>query len=501
MEFQRVLIANRGEIAVRIARTLRELGIQSVAVYSEADRQALHVLTADYAVPIGPAESSQSYLNMDRLIQAARETGAQAIHPGYGFLSENAEFARRVQEAGLVFIGPNPEAMEVTGDKLQARQRAMKAGVPVIPGTTEGLTDAREALEAARQIGFPVLLKAAMGGGGKGMRIVRNEEEFPSLFTLASQEAEAAFGDGRLYVEKYLENPRHVEIQILVDHHGNGVYIGERECSVQRRHQKVIEETPSPVVDDRLRQEMGEAAVALALETGYTNAGTVEFLVDSDGRFYFLEVNARLQVEHPITEMRFGLDLVEQQLRIAMGQKLPFDQLNLVGLGHAIEARIYAEDPFQNYLPSPGIVRYLVEPGGPGIRVDSGIYQGFEVPVYYDPILSKLIAWGETREQALRRLHRALEEYLILGLQTNIPLHLAVLQDPRFRSGEYDTGLLQDFQLEPRQDPPELLIGAALLGWADRRAVAQPLAETSARTGRGISTWRALYFPGKVRGI
>ncbi len=495
----RILIANRGEIAVRIRRTLREMGIQSVAVYSEADARALHVLLADQAVLIGPPESSESYLNMDRLIQAARETGAQAIHPGYGFLSENAEFARRVQEAGLVFIGPNPEAMELTGDKLLARQKALKAGVPVIPGTTEGLTDPRKALETARTIGFPVLLKAALGGGGKGMRIVRHEEEFESLFTLASQEAQAAFGDGRLYVEKFIENPRHVEIQILVDHHGNGVYIGERECSVQRRHQKVIEETPSPVVDEKLRREMGEAAVALALETGYTNAGTVEFLVDSQGKFYFLEINARLQVEHPITELRFGLDLVELQIRVARGERLPFRQQDLKGRGHAIEARIYAEDPFQNYLPSPGVIRYLVEPGGPGIRLDSGIYQGFEVPIYYDPILSKLVAWGETREQALERLQRALEEYLIFGLQTNIPLHLAVLQDPRFRSGDYHTGFLNDFHLNPQGDPADLLIGATLMGWTGRGREVQTLAVTPSGSGRGISTWRSLYFPNRAR--
>ncbi len=499
MEFQRVLIANRGEIAVRVARTLREMGIQSVAVYSEADARALHVLVADTALPIGPPESTESYLHMDRLLEAARRAGVQAIHPGYGFLSENAEFARRVQEAGLVFIGPSPEAMEVTGDKLQARRRAQRAGVPVIPGTTEALSDALEALAAARRIGFPVLLKAALGGGGKGMRVVRTEEEFVSLFNLAFQEAQAAFGDGRLYVEKLIENPRHVEIQILADHHGNAVYIGERECSVQRRHQKVLEETPSPVVDERLRRDMGEAAVALALETGYTNAGTVEFLVDSRGKFYFLEVNARLQVEHPITELRFGLDLVEWQLRVAMGERLPFRQQDLKGRGHAIEARIYAEDPFHDHMPSPGTIRYLAEPGGPGIRLDSGIYQGFEVPIYYDPILSKLVAWGETREQALRRLRRALQEYLILGLQTNIPLHLGILQDPRFQSGEYDTGFLNDFSLPAQADPPELLMGAALLGWTGHRTTARPLQE--ARTGRGMSTWRALFFPGKVRGI
>ncbi len=485
---QKVLIANRGEIAVRILRTLHEMGIHGVAVYSEVDQTALHVLLSDHAFPIGPAEARQSYLNIERIIQVAKESGADAIHPGYGFLSENPTFAEEVQKAGLVFIGPSPEAMQRMGDKVEARRIAEKAGVPVIPGTSEGFLNVHDALDASRQIGFPILLKARMGGGGKGMRVVRNEQELKTLFPMASDEALKAFGDGRIYIEKFIESPRHVEIQILADHYGNVVYLGERECSVQRRHQKVLEESPSPALTESLRKDMGEAAVALIREAGYTNAGTVEFLLDGQGRFYFLEVNARLQVEHPVTEMRFGLDLVQLQILVAMGQRLPFRQKDLTPHGHAIEARIYAEDPYRNFLPSPGTIRFLVEPGGPGIRVDSGIYAGYTVPVYYDPILSKVIAWGKDRKEALTRLERALKDYLLLGIATNLPFHHHLLQHSDLQSGDYTTRILENFQM-PEPEGREAIPAAIVV------QTTQPPSPTRAQGKSGISRWRSVGFP------
>lgn len=454
--FKRVLIANRGEIAVRIIRTLREMGIESVVVYSDADATSLHVLRADYAYHLGPSMPEASYLDMERIVAIAKESHSDAIHPGYGFLSENPEFARLCEREGIVFIGPTPGSMQLMGNKVEARNVAKKVGVPVIPGTEHGLTDAEIAYKEAKEIGFPVLLKAQMGGGGKGMRIVRKESEFKSLFNLATNEAKNAFGDGRIYVEKFIENPRHVEIQILADTHGNVIALGERDCSVQRRHQKVIEESPSPFLTEKTRKEMMEAAVALIRESGYTNAGTVEFLVTPEQNFYFLEVNARLQVEHPVTEMRFNIDIVREQILIAMGHRLSLSE-KVEPSGHAIEARIYAEDPYNDFYPSPGRINFLLEPGGAGIRVDSGVYQGFTVPVEYDPILSKVIAWGTTREESLLRLKRAIKEYVILGIQTNLPLHQYLLENERFVSGDYDTNILSDLVLsKPKADLPIL---------------------------------------------
>ncbi|HEY6331975.1 MAG TPA: acetyl-CoA carboxylase biotin carboxylase subunit, partial [Blastocatellia bacterium] len=393
--FTKILIANRGEIAVRIARGCREMGISPVAVYSEADRASLHVRVADEAICLGPAPSGESYLSIDKVIDAARQTGAQAIHPGYGFLSENANFAQAVEESGLVLIGPPSNAMRLMGTKTSARVVARKAGAPVVPGTTSALGNVEEAVQTALDIGYPVMLKAAAGGGGKGLRLVRSADELPGAFSLARSEAESSFKDSSVYIEKYIEHPRHIEIQLMGDRQGNLVYLGERECSLQRRHQKVIEEAPSPVMDPELRQRMGEAAVNIAREAGYYNAGTIEFLVDRDRNFYFLEMNTRLQVEHPVTESVIGRDLVHEQIRVAAGSRLSINQSDVSIRGHSVECRIYAEDPDNNFMPSPGKITGLAVPSGPGIRNDSGIYPGWEVPVYYDSLLAKLIVWSE----------------------------------------------------------------------------------------------------------
>ncbi len=430
-----VLIANRGEIAVRIIRACQELGIRTVAVYSEADAQAPHVREADAAVNIGPPASTQSYLVGERIIEAAKRTGATAIHPGYGFLSEREWFARAVRDAGLVFVGPPAEAIAATGSKTAARQLAISADVPVVPGTTEGLRDANEATEIAERFGYPVLLKAAAGGGGKGMRVVRAKGELAGALDAARREAKNAFGDDAVYVEKYIEGPRHVEIQVLGDTHGTMLSLGERECSVQRRHQKMIEEAPSVAVDPDLRKAMSEAAVRFARAAGYVNAGTCEFLLDRDGKFYFLEMNTRLQVEHPVTELVTGIDLVQWQLRIAAGEKLPFRQEEIVPRGWAIECRITAEDAPNGFLPSTGRISYLHLPSGPGIRWDGGIETGSEVGLHYDPMLAKLIVFARTREQAIARMHRALLELTIEGVETSRDFHLRVMEDPGFRSG------------------------------------------------------------------
>ena len=442
--FAKVLIANRGEIALRVIRTLREMGIRSVAVYSDADRAALYVRKADEAVHIGPSPSRESYLNMERILDAARRTGAEAIHPGYGFLSENAAFSQACDDAGFVFIGPSAASIGLMGLKTEARRTAEAGGAPIVPGTAEGLTSSAEAAGFARKAGFPVMLKAVAGGGGKGMRRVDRAEDLVPSFESASSEALRAFGDGRIYVEKLIENARHVEIQIFGDRHGNMVYLGERECSVQRRHQKVIEESPSPLVDRMpgMRERMGEAAVKAARAAGYYNAGTVEFLAANDGSFYFLEMNTRLQVEHPVTELVTGLDLVRLQLEVAAGGQLPFRQEDVVLRGSAIECRIYAEDPANKFFPSPGKITQLSEPSGPGVRVDSGVYAGWTVPIDYDPMLSKLIVWAATRNQAIERMLRALGEYHVGGIQSNIPLFRVILNDPAFRSGDLHTGYL-----------------------------------------------------------
>jgi len=442
--FRKILIANRGEIAVRVIRTCREWGIRTVAVYSDADRLALHVRLADEAYAIGPAPARESYLVADHLIEAARKSGAQAIHPGYGFLSENAAFADAVSAAGLTFIGPSGAAMRMMGDKISARKLMKQAGVPIVPGALEPLAELETARQCADEIGYPVLLKAAAGGGGKGMRLVHHAEELAAAFRTASSEAQSAFGDGRIFLEKYLAGPRHIEFQILADSHGQVMHLGERECSIQRRHQKVIEEAPSAFLEEALRRTMGEAAVAAARSCGYVNAGTIEFIVDQNRHFYFLEMNTRLQVEHPVTEMVTGLDLVKLQLEIAAGGNLSLTPAQAQHRGHALECRIYAEDPANNFMPSTGRLTHLHKPDGFGVREDSGVYAGGEISVYYDPLIAKLVVWGANREEAIRRMHRALREYEIGGVQTTIPFCLWVMEHEKFRRGEFDTHFVQN---------------------------------------------------------
>jgi acetyl-CoA carboxylase, biotin carboxylase subunit len=491
---QKILIANRGEIALRVIRACREMGLRTVAVYSDADRAALHVLHADEAYRLGPAPASESYLRGDLVLDIARRAGADAIHPGYGFLSENAEFAEACAAAEVTFIGPPASAMRVLGSKTRARQAADAAGMPRVPGSVTGLASAEEALQVAAEIGYPVMLKAAAGGGGKGMRAVASPAEMPAAYAAASSEAERSFGSGEVYLEKLIERPRHIEIQLMADEHGNCLYLGERECSVQRRHQKVIEEAPSAVVGAELRREMGEAAVRLALSAGYVNAGTVEFLVDDARNFYFLEMNTRLQVEHPVTELVTGLDLVQMQLHVAMGVPLRLKQEDVRLRGHAVECRIYAEDPDNNFFPSPGLITRLVQPSGPGIREDCGVYAGWTVPLDYDPMLSKLVAFAETRELAIDRMLRALEEYAIGGIKTNIGLFRRILSDTDFRAARIDTGYLERLLAEaaPVEElavPEDIVaIAAALLASSNSERPPQTAARPSesrwARTGR-----------------
>ncbi|HEX2205559.1 MAG TPA: acetyl-CoA carboxylase biotin carboxylase subunit, partial [Longimicrobium sp.] len=445
--FKKILVANRGEIALRVIRAAHELGVEAVAVYSEADRLAPHVLAADEAYLIGPAPSAQSYLRGDVLIEVAKRSGAEAIHPGYGFLSERAPFIQAVRDAGLVFIGPSPDAVTAMGDKTAARARMIDAGVPVVPGTKEALKDAAEARQVAAEIGYPVLLKAAAGGGGKGMRIVRGEDEIERAFEAAGNEALGAFGDRSVYVEKYLDGPRHIEIQLLADRHGNTLHLGERECSIQRRHQKLIEEAPSAVLTPGERAAMGAMAVAAAKAVGYEGAGTVECLYQ-DGAFYFLEMNTRIQVEHPVTELVTGVDLVQWQLRIAAGEALPFTQDDVRWEGHAIECRITSEDPYNSFLPSTGRIGALNVPSGPGVRWDGGIATGVEVGLSYDPMLAKLIVHGPTRLEAIERMKRALGELRIEGVDTSVPFHLRVMDEPDFRAGRLDIRYLETHEAE-----------------------------------------------------
>src|SRR5215472_2755028 len=440
--FKKILIANRGEIAVRVIRACHEMGIAAVAVYSDVDRASLHVRKADEAYHIGPPPASESYLNIPKILDVAKRSGADAIHPGYGFLSENPKFAQACADAGVKFIGPTAAAMNALGSKTKARQAMEKAGLPVVPGTTRGLESIDQAREVAERIGYPVMLKAAAGGGGKGMRLVHNPADLKSALEGARSEAERAFGDGEVYIEKAIINPRHIEVQVLADEHGHTLYLGERECSLQRRHQKVVEEAPSPIVDPDMRRRMGEVAVRVAQAAGYSNAGTVEFLVDPEKNFYFLEMNTRLQVEHPVTELVTGLDLVHLQIHIANGEPLPFRQDDVHIRGHAIECRIYAEDPDNNYFPSPGKITLLLLPSGPGIRRDSGMYEGWTVPMEYDPLLAKLIGYGTDREQAIGRLTRALDEYFVGGIKTNISLFRRILNHPDFHAAKIDTGFL-----------------------------------------------------------
>jgi acetyl-CoA carboxylase, biotin carboxylase subunit len=440
---RKILIANRGEIAVRIMRTCREMGIQTVAVFSDADRASKHVRYANEAFHIGAAPSSESYLNMDKLIEVAKITGADAIHPGYGFLSENALFSRRCKEEGIIFIGPSADSIECMGDKISARKKMIQAGVPVVPGTTEKVTDEAEAIKIVHEIGLPVMIKASAGGGGRGMRLVKRATQIESSLRSARSEAKTAFGDDSIYIEKYIDSPHHIEFQILADRHGNTVHLFERECSVQRRHQKVVEETPSPIMTHEIREKMGEYAVAAAKAAHYQGAGTVEFIVDDDLNFYFLEMNTRLQVEHPITERVVGVDLVKEQIHIAEGQRLPFIQSDLKQSGHAIECRIYAEDTDNNFMPNPGKITHITEPLGLGVRCDGYVYEGYTIPVYYDSLISKLIVWGRTRDEAIERMRRALYEYKITGIKTTIKFLERIVDTPDFRNGKYNTHFIE----------------------------------------------------------
>jgi acetyl-CoA carboxylase biotin carboxylase subunit len=495
--FRKVLIANRGEIALRIIRACRELGVRTVAVYSEADARAPHVREADEAVLLGPAPSSESYLKGDLIIAAALRTGAEAIHPGYGFLSEREWFARAVREAGLVWIGPPAEAIAAMGSKTSARELAIKAGTPAVPGTTTALRDADEAVEVAERFGYPVLLKAAAGGGGKGMRVVHARGELAAALASAQREAKNAFGDDAVYVEKYIVGPRHVEIQVLGDMHGTMLHLGERECSVQRRHQKMIEEAPSVAVTPELRARMGAAAVAAARAAGYVNAGTCEFLLDASGAFYFLEMNTRIQVEHPVTELVTGIDLVQWQLRIASGEPLTFTQEDITPRGWAIECRITSEDPSNSFLPSTGRVQYLHVPSGPGVRWDSGIEMGSEVSLYYDPMLAKLIVWAPNRAEAVARMHRALLELTIEGVDTSRDFHLRVMEDADFRSGAIEIQWLERrlTDLTTVQPPPHGVVRAAiaavLLAERERSAPrrAEPSGNAAPRADAEARTW------------
>jgi len=477
--FKKILIANRGEIAVRILRACRELGIRSVAVFSEVDRKSLHVRLADEAYPIGPAPSRESYLRIDKLMDIARRAGCDAVHPGYGFLAENASLPRACTDAGLTFIGPPPEAMEALGPKTAGRQLARRSDVPIVPGTNDPIEKPEDAKPLALDMGYPVLLKAVAGGGGKGMRIVYSDAEFDSAFRDASSEAMNAFGDARLYLEKYLERPRHVEIQIFADAHGRVVSLGERECSVQRRHQKVIEEAPSPIVTPDLRKKMGDAAVRLARAGGYVNAGTVEFLVDAHLNFYFLEVNTRLQVEHPVTEQVTGLDLVKLQIAIAAGHRLPFAWESITPRGHAMEVRLYAEDPDNNFFPSPGKILSCHVPSGPGIRLDDGVYEGWTVPNDYDPLLSKLIAWGNSREETIARLRRALEEYVVTGIKTNTGLFRRILAEPDFLRGEIHTKWLDELLGRPGSAASPSCVETSGSAASDAAAIAAVIWQTN----------------------
>jgi acetyl-CoA carboxylase biotin carboxylase subunit len=475
--FRKVLIANRGEIAIRIIRTCRELGVRAVAIYSDADVESLHVRMADEAVLVGPAPSAESYLKIDAIVAAARQVNAEAIHPGYGFLAESAEFARAVTAAGLVFIGPSAEAMEIMGSKTSARRAAVEAGVPIVPGTVEALGSFEEAKSTAEKFGYPVMLKAAAGGGGKGMRLVASSGDLRSAFETAQTEAAAAFGDSALYLEKAVERPRHIEIQIFADTHGNVVHLGERECSIQRRHQKVIEECPSPINDPELRRRMGEEALKIGRAVKYTGAGTVEFLLsDATHDFYFLEMNTRLQVEHPVTELVTGRDLVREQFLVAMGEPLSFTQEDVEWQGSAIECRIYAEDPANNFFPSPGTITHLREPSGPGVRVDSGVSRLSEISIYYDPMIAKLAVWGRTRSEAIDRLRRALDEYEVSGITTTLSFFREVVTDEEFVAGRLDTGFISRFnerralqEVKQSQIESDLAAIAAALSYALRQ--------------------------------
>ncbi|QRN95752.1 acetyl-CoA carboxylase biotin carboxylase subunit [Archangium violaceum] len=495
-KIRKILVANRGEIAVRVMRTCKELGISTVAVYSEADRSALHVRTADQAFLVGPPPSRESYLVQERILEAAKKAGADAIHPGYGFLSENASFVRACEKAGITFIGPPASAMDAMGEKTRARQNMIKAGVPVVPGTAEPIATIEEARAYTEKIGVPVMLKAAGGGGGKGMRKVERLEDFESSWRAAKSEAMNAFGNDAVYIEKYLEKPHHVEIQVFADQYGNTIHLNERECSAQRRHQKVVEETPSPILTPEMRAKMGEVAVKAAKAVGYVGAGTVEFLVDVHRNFYFLEMNTRLQVEHPVTEWVTGLDLVAWQIKVAEGEKLPYTEAPRPN-GHSIEVRIYAEDPARNFMPSPGRISYLRVPGGPYLRDDSGVFPGYTVPNTYDPMISKLSVWAPTRREAIERAKRALSEYVVKGITTNVRYLKGILSHPEFVEGDYDTSFLtrEHETLLGKTEDPQLteaaLLASVVYAYQRDQKRAKTLTQAPSQGGKGgISAWR-----------
>ncbi len=477
---KKVLIANRGEIAIRVMRSCREMDIKSVAVYSDADRTSMHVRYADEAYHIGPSPSAESYLVIDKIIDAAKKSGADAIHPGYGFLSENAEFTKRCEKEGIIFIGPDAFAINTMGDKITARKKMIAADVPVVPGTTEAITNEDDAVKTILEIGLPVMIKATAGGGGKGMRLVKDESKILESIQAARSEAINSFGNGDVYIEKYIDSPHHIEFQILADNHGNCVHLFERECSVQRRHQKVVEETPSPIMTEKVRAEMGKHAVAAAQAVNYSGAGTIEFITDNDLNYYFLEMNTRLQVEHPVTERVVGVDLVKQQINIANNEVLSLKQEDLTQKGHAIECRIYAEDAENNFMPSPGVIKHMTEPLGLGIRHDGYVYEGFEIPIFYDPMISKLIAWAETREEAIQRMKRALYNYKITGIKTSMRFLERIMETPDFVKGQYNTHFIEenfDFLMDKKEyegDNEDMAIITAFINYTDKLDEIQP---------------------------
>jgi len=497
--FDKILIANRGEIAVRVLRACREMGIRTVAVFSEADRKGLHTRYADEAYCIGPPPAGESYLVIDKVIKAARDSGARAIHPGYGFLAENPRFAERCEREKIKLIGPSAHAMRTMGSKTLARKTVQAAGVPVVPGTVDAIASEEEVERIAREIGFPVMLKATAGGGGKGLRLVREASDLSSALRMAKSEAKSAFSDDSVYIEKYIENPRHVEIQILGDRHGNYVHLGERECSIQRRHQKVIEESPSVIVTPEMRAAMGKVAIDAARAVEYEGAGTCEFLVDRHRNFYFLEMNTRLQVEHPVTEMVTGVDIVKEQIRVAAGEPLSLRQEDVQQTGHAIECRVYAEDPDRNFIPCPGVITSLRVPGGPGVRDDSGVYAGFEIPIYYDPIISKLVAWGADRTEAIARMKRALAAYVVTGVRTTIPFHIRVMNNRHFIEGNFDTNFIdqvffKEEEARPLQNVELALVTAAIQAFREEHRSA--LAQHPGAAGAPPSMWKYSTRPG-----
>ncbi len=495
-DMKKILIANRGEIALRIMRSAKEMGIQTVAVFSEADRNSLHVRYADEAICIGPAASNQSYLVGSKIIDACKQTGAEAIHPGYGFLSENPAFAQQVKDAGLILIGPSPQAMEIMGNKLSAKAAALKYDIPMVPGTEEAITNVEEAKARAVEVGFPILIKAAAGGGGKGMRIVNTVDDFEEQMQLAVSEATSAFGDGAVFIERYVTSPRHIEIQVLGDTHGNIVHLFERECSVQRRHQKVVEEAPSSVLNPQIREKMGKCAVDVARAVNYVGAGTVEFILDENLDFFFLEMNTRLQVEHPVTEMITGLDLVKEQIKIARGEAISFKQEDLKINGHSIELRVYAEDPLNNFLPDIGTLQTYQTPKGPGVRVDDGFEQGMEIPIYYDPMIAKLVTHGKDRAEAIERMIRAISEYDITGIQTTLGFGKFVMQHPAFVSGQFDTHFVSKYFTADSlktEDEREALIAAISAIWLlqEQKTAAQPLSASTTQKSNWVKNRKA----------